>query len=295
MRFLIVSPRYSHKSEGVVVLHQMARDLQSLGYETSLIWLGANNIRFDTFLLNHNARTSGVLYGDIVLETFDEYNREEDIVIYPEIVPGNPLAAKRVIRFFLNRECFLFKDNHINPGPSDFILSYHPEYVDKPDFILLKPTFDLGKIEFISAGTRHLNSFYIGKAVVDIEAPHIEGAINIGKIDEKPEYERLLTESKYMLTYDPLTSVIRDAILFGAIPVILNHRPWSAEKISKLNENIPMIDLCTGRNLHFISNERDFWLHRERYVTYIRGLHAVYKNDLIHFTKAVKQHFTLGI
>jgi hypothetical protein len=294
MRFLIVSPRYHHKSEGVVVLHQMARDLQGLGHETLVIWLGFGNTKFDTFFVNHSARSSGVLYGDLILERFDEYNHESDIVIYPEIVPGNPLAAKRVVRYFLNRERFLYKDNYINLGASDFILAFHSEYVDRPDFILFKPTFDLSKIEGVVFRKKHLNTYYVGKAAIDIQAPEIKTAINIRNIDDKAAYERMLSEAKYMFTYDPLTSVIRDAILFGAIPVILNHRPWGAEKIARIIENTPAIDLCTGQNLHFIGNEREFWRSREKYVADVRLQHAVYRHNLIDFIEAVKRHFSLS-
>ena len=294
MRFLIVSPRYHHKSEGVVVLHQMARDLQGLGHETRVIWLGSGNTKFNTFFVNHSARSSGVLYGDLILERFDEYNHESDIVIYPEIVPGNPLVAKRVVRYFLNRECFGYKDNRINPDTSDFILSFHSEYVDRPDFILFKPTFDLSKIEGVDFRERHLNTYYVGKATIDIQAPAIKAAINIGKIDDKVAYENMLSDAKYMYTYDPLTSVIRDAILFGAIPVILNHRPWDTEKIVRIIQNTPTIDLCTGQNLHFIGNEREFWRSREKYVDDVRLQHAVYRNNLIDFTEAVKRHFSLS-
>ena len=295
MRFLIVSPRYHHKSEGVVVLHQMARDLCGLGYETLVIWLGGNNTRFDTFLVNHKARTSGVPYGDLILESFAEYNHESDVVIYPEIVPGNPLAAKRVVRYFLNRECFGYKENHINPSPTDFILAYHSEYVDRSNLILFKPTFDLSKIANIDLEKKHLNTYYIGKAAIDIKAPDIDGAVNIGTIYDKARYEEVLCSAKYVYSYDPLTAVIRDAILFGAIPVILNHRPWSVEKIVNIYENMPVVNLCTRQNLHLIENQSEFFSLREMFIDDVRTQHTVYRDNLIAFTEAVKQHFSLTI
>lgn len=293
MRFLIVSPRYHHKSEGVVVLHQMARNLRVLGYETLVIWLGANNTKFDTFLVNHNARISDALYGDLILEDFNQYDYESDVVIYPEIVPGNPLAAKRVVRYFLNRECFGYKENYINPSPTDFILAFHPEYVDRSNLALFKPTFDLSKIAKIDLDKKYLNTYYIGKAAIDIQAIDIDGAVNIGKIHDKAKYEEALSIAKYVYTYDPLTAVIRDAILFGAIPVILNHRPWSADKIVRIYENMPVIDLCTRQNLHLIENQHEFWSRREAYIDDIRIQHTVYRNNLVVFTEAVKQHFSL--
>ncbi|NBW25477.1 MAG: hypothetical protein EBR89_08645 [Betaproteobacteria bacterium] len=292
MRFLIVSPRYHHKSEGVVVLHQMARDLRALGYATLVIWLGSNNPKFDTFFVDNNVRSSGLEYSDLILNSFDEYDPESDIVIYPEIIPGNPLQAKRVVRYFLNRECYGYKNNKINPGAHDFILAFHSEYVDRPDLILFKPTFDLSKIENIEFGKKRLNTFYVGKAAIDIETLDIQGAINIGKINQKVEYERTLMTAKYVLTYDPLTSVIRDAILFGAIPVILNHRPWSAENILRINERTPVVDLCTGQNLYFINNYYDFLVCRKIYVDNMRMQYVAYQNNLIAFTEAVKQHFS---
>jgi len=295
MRFLVVSPRYYHKSEGVVVLHQLANDLRGLGHEAGIIWLDVNNTNCDTFLINHSPRTSGLLYSDLVIENFDDYNPELDIVIYPEIVPGNPLAAKRVVRYFLNREGFCLKNNRVNPDPSDFIMAFHPEYVDQPKLIVFKPTFDLSKVEGVEALEKHLNTYYVGKAIMDIKIPIIGGALNLDQIENKAEYERTLLQAKYVFTYDPITSVIRDAILFGAIPVIVNHRPWKPEKIIENYKEQPVMDLCTGRNIHLMCNQLEFWSQRLKMIETIRMQQAAYRHNLIEFTEAVKQHFSLAI
>jgi hypothetical protein len=294
MRFLVVSPRYYHKSEGVVVLHQLARDLQCLGHEARIIWLSVSNTNCDTFLINHNPRSSGILYNDLVIDTFDEYNPELDIVIYSEIVPGNPLAAKRVVRYFLNREGFCLKNNRVNPDPSDFIMAFHPEYVDQPKFILSKPTFDLSKVAGVEALEKHLNTYYVGKAAMDIRTPIIGDALNLDQIEDKAEYERALLLAKYVFTYDPMTSVIRDAILFGAIPVIVNHRPWKPEKIIEIHKGGLVMDLCAGQNIHLVCNQLDFWSQRLRVIETIRLQQVAYRHNLIEFTEVLKQYFSLS-
>lgn len=86
-KYFIYSPGYNPKSGGITVLHKLCHLLNKKGVETYLypMHLGQNNT-------NKEWETS----------FSTAFNPSNDIVIYPEIVVGNPLGAKKVIRYVLN-------------------------------------------------------------------------------------------------------------------------------------------------------------------------------------------------
>ena len=88
MKFLICAPPYNDKSAGIVVLHELHQDMVNLGYDAHLCIF--QNTAFSRMMF-----TSKTDLQDIV---------DNGIVIYPEVIRGNPLRAKRVVRYFLNRE-----------------------------------------------------------------------------------------------------------------------------------------------------------------------------------------------
>ena len=74
-RYVILAPTYRHNSSGIRVLYDLQKWLVCSGYDAIVVaGLQADSIG-----------------------SFDD-----DIVIYPEVVTGNPLKAKRIVRYILN-------------------------------------------------------------------------------------------------------------------------------------------------------------------------------------------------
>ena len=76
-KYLIVTPFYRNNSAGIRVLYELQKHLIRAGYDAKTI----NEI-------SHTAQ-------------------DDEIVIYPEIVFGNPLKAKKVVRYILNVPGFI--------------------------------------------------------------------------------------------------------------------------------------------------------------------------------------------
>jgi len=115
-KYIIFAPSYLETSGGIVVLHKLCSILNDLGYESYLY------PNFETYELNKTNPIRTVLryIKSRLLSTFSTYttnptfntpvykpnhnNFDDDfIVIYAEIVFGNPLNAKNVVRWFLHQ------------------------------------------------------------------------------------------------------------------------------------------------------------------------------------------------
>jgi len=93
-RIIISSPPYSPSVGGIVVLHKLCDILLTLGYDAYLYPLARfHDPNSDQYFVNSKYKYQ--------LPT--EINQDIDIVIYPEIQEGNPLGAKNVVRYLLNR------------------------------------------------------------------------------------------------------------------------------------------------------------------------------------------------
>ncbi|MCB5226067.1 WavQ [Alishewanella sp. 16-MA] len=127
-KFLIFTPSYNEKSGGVVVLHKLCHILNELGHESYLFpyaytyeinrfnffknmcnfvkWSVYNslrpfksNVHFDTPVFNGSIN-----------------NLDDFVVVYPEVVFGNPLGAKNVVRWLLHQPGFHEKRFYFSSG-----------------------------------------------------------------------------------------------------------------------------------------------------------------------------------
>lgn len=115
-RIVITSPSYSPSIGGVVVLHKLCDILLTLGYDAYLYPFG----RF----------AEGPYYmvsPDYKSQILSEIDPENDIVIYPEIQPGNPAGVKNVVRYILNRYHLPEYDNYMASWEDNDFWLYHDE------------------------------------------------------------------------------------------------------------------------------------------------------------------------
>jgi hypothetical protein len=116
LKFIVVAPSFNENSGGVIALHYLCHKLNLMGFESYIyhikrpvkagnsIWekfkykfcLGKYQIKRVNrkFCTNPEWQTPELC-------TFDDEMSNDRIVIYPEIIEGNPLLAKKFIRWFL--------------------------------------------------------------------------------------------------------------------------------------------------------------------------------------------------
>lgn len=104
--YLIVSPGYSHNSAGIRSLHYLCHFLNEEGLakasmSTSLVNPGLNTPVFDK----------------------SSFKDDEVIVIYPEVVSGNPAESSHVVRYVMNKPGYLGGGDTAYPE-SEFVWIY---------------------------------------------------------------------------------------------------------------------------------------------------------------------------
>jgi hypothetical protein len=115
-RIVITSPSYSPSIGGVVVLHKLCDILLTIGYDAYLYPFG----RFAEgphYMVNPEYKS----------QILSELDLENDIVIYPEIQPGNPAGVKNVVRYILNRYHLPEYDNYMASWEDSDFWFYHDE------------------------------------------------------------------------------------------------------------------------------------------------------------------------
>jgi hypothetical protein len=106
--FLVAAPPYGHKSAGVRALYRLCHHLNAAGYSAAMApLLGATEPPPGWLAPVH-----GGAAGD-------------GIVVYPEIVPGNPLRARKVVRWALNNPGLLGGDARY--PDSEMVFVFNPE------------------------------------------------------------------------------------------------------------------------------------------------------------------------
>lgn len=138
-KFVIFTPPYDENSGGIVVLHKLCHVLNELGFESYVkpysYSYEVNKNNWKRFLFNLcKWSILSSLKRFKVNKAFNTpiYNRskvdESFIVVYPEVVFGNPMEAKNVVRWLLHQPGF--HENHINYGKNELYYKFNSAIED---------------------------------------------------------------------------------------------------------------------------------------------------------------------
>lgn len=208
MKFIIYSPPLDYKIGGTVVLHQLAKDLTEMGLQTMLY--NPTKVQYQNPFCNDFATLSDV--------------DDASVVIYPEIIAGNPLNAKNVIHWML---CDLgvhsgadvyktWQDNDLVFHFSTFNNQYALSSVQILYTTWIDPEVKNKNLE--RAGSCYLfkKACLFHKEVKMIHPPDallIDNFTNAEIID-------IFHQKKYFYCYDPYSFYDVMAVLCGCIPII---------------------------------------------------------------------------
>jgi len=233
-KFIIVAPPYSVRSGGVMVLHDLCESLNRNGYQAGIVFLHGGNAVEQNF--QYAISNDPTLYRPNGL--YHRYKDETEVidilstgtVIYPDLITKNPLGAKNTIRYILNFNTLDF--------PDDFILAYSKIYSDHADYVLTKPFHNpsFTDNETLTWANRTLDLTYIGKGKDFSQCHRIDKTILVERDypRDKEQLALLLRQCRFFFTWDCVSATNYDALMCGAIPVLLHDKQIPRSKINQM-------------------------------------------------------------
>ena len=202
MRFIVAAPPYRNSSAGCRVLHRLCHLLREIG-ELAFVATNAVNRAWNT------------PYSSVVTAN--------TVVVYPEVIHGNPTDAERVVRYVLNHPGLLGGTKVYSDSE---MVWYYDEWLR--DSTRNATTEDVtGRRLFINAiepeyfwnnplTYRDKTCFYVGKARgITLELPGYT-EITSKWPATRMDLGNLLRRTKVLYSYDDCTALLEEAVLCGA-------------------------------------------------------------------------------
>jgi hypothetical protein len=263
MIFKIYAPAFHANGGGVGALYNLKKDIEKLGYNSEIVpW-----------------HTQTVIH-------------ENDIIIYPEVISDNPLFAKNVVRYMLNREAVL-TGKKIEFGNNDFILTWSNLYHKNPHATLLKHNIAeyFNDTTAKNAFDRYINCTYIGKGSMYQNCSVIKNTIFIDKNNpiSKNALADLLKNTRILYTYDACSSIVTEAIMCGAMVVPLLWNPFTEEEYKNSENKFPYINVSNN----MIMFPDNYSTQRDEFIQKIKTNDTNYFEKLNTVICKIFQHFNI--
>ena len=217
-KYLIWAPPYRRTSAGNTVLHKLCHLLNEKGLTAYIT--GKPNPEWNEKFAD--------------TQKIKELVSEDAIVVYPEIITGNPFFARFVVRYVLNKPGLLGGTKRYNKR--ELLFAYYcmlGKNLGREFEVLEIPYFDWGLFNDDSNYKRAGIVFCAGKGG---RTPRIRETESATEITRKypPTHEglaELFKKSELFYSYDNFTGLTIEARLCGCPVVIIPDRNYSKEEI----------------------------------------------------------------
>jgi len=223
--FVIISPPYRDTSGGIMVLYELQKRIVNLGY----------NCAIENF------------YTPTILSKFETLNT---IVIYPEIVFGNPKKAKYVVRWVLNTPGVINGDES-TWGENDLIYKYSDLFDCKKKHkgYLNCVNYQLDIFQNFNNKRPIKNAVIVrkGKKIHKEFIQHPSNSIVIDpQLTSNLEAAKLFNQIEYLYSYDHATYYSIAAALCGATSIVIPN-PKMTPKEFYLKRNTAKFGVAYGQ------------------------------------------------
>ena len=202
MRYIIFAPNFS-KSAGVRALYRLSELLEARGLEAPVLCEKGDG--------KHHCITQ-----------FTREMQENDIIIYPEIIKGNPLLFRRVVRYVLYYPGVLGGDERY--AANEYVITWDAIYLDGVPVLNL-PLMD-ANLFYDEHLPKTQNCIFIHKGGIWRDIPELKSAVHI-TMDypkDREELASLLKTTDILYSYDKYSMLNDEAFACGAnVKIITEH------------------------------------------------------------------------
>lgn len=200
------SPGWDQNSGGCVALHKLVHDLNTLGHEAYILTDNTNPA--------YNTPTGHHI----------DLSRNDVIVVYPEIIVGNPCNAKNVVRWVLNTVGKIGGDCK-SWGKYDMVYRYCQAFTCDPSFQIIDnlTTIDM-QVDFWTENlglTKDRDTYIIRKGHSKVHDKHPQGSHNIDHFGNNHNLRQWLAASRVFVSYDAATYISVQAAMAGALSIVV--------------------------------------------------------------------------
>ncbi len=246
INIILYTPGYYIKCGGIIVMHYLCKIINERynDFFTAKLF-NIENMKYENEFCNNFA-------------TLEEIN-EETIVIYPEVIKGNPLNAKNVIRWILlDLGIEMSIDHYKNWNKNDLV--YYWEKKNKQlSCPYLNPLFKNNNL----SRERNKTCYLLKKGRIIHENINYINPPDSICIDDLSleEINDIFNQSKYFYCYDTNTCYIIYAAICGCVPIIypkngINEKEFFENRIFNFNNTIYNKGIVYGYDENKINNAK---------------------------------------
>jgi len=248
-KFIIFSPSYNEKSGGIVVLHKLCHILNELGHDAKLLphreqfVIDKTNFfktfeiffKFEIKSLFNGYKTNTSLNTPVVTSKQFPVIDDDTIVIYSELVLGNPLNAKNVVRWLLHQPGFHTGQVMYNPGELLFKFNsaiddfhYPGSKTSKVELKVIHYPLEHYNLENTSSN-RQGNAHCIRKGKDKKIIHDLNNSILVDHLSHA-EVAKVFKRSEQFISYDTYTAYSIFAVLCGCESIVVPNDGESEEQ-----------------------------------------------------------------
>lgn len=248
-KFIIYTGSYNENNGGIIALHKLCDLLNRAGQNAYLwnwdkpVFHAKNPWNYIKKYIKYFRRTVFHPFQymtDFITPIASYKDLKDSIIIYPELIHGNPLKAENVVRWFLHKPGYhsgqtlygenelyffyqsVFNDPKINPHDDHFL-----QTIFIRDDIYYQTNF----------AQRHGTCYILRKGKGRTIIHDLNDSILVDDLSHK-EMAKIFNQVKMCISYDTYTMYSRFAALCGAISVIvpeegISKEEWQHEEINR--------------------------------------------------------------
>jgi hypothetical protein len=244
LNYVIFAPDYDENSGGIIALHKLCHHLNVIGESASLwpsIWVRRQSQGWwKRFRRNCKEAIWGVdfdCYPNFITPIAKRRKLSaNDVVIYPEVVAGNPLGGVNVVRWLLHRPGF--HTGLVDFGESDLFFKF-ADFADDVEVtggaVSQLFVFSVNSVYKNENIRERKGSCYLVRKGGDVEIAHdLAGSIKIDGLSHT-DIAAIFNQCEFFYSYDEASMYSCYAAMCGCVSVVMPSSYKSREEWSVKN------------------------------------------------------------